>query len=98
MTEHLGYGEHDPVFRGLARGVRERGEGLGVVAVLLVFLPEGPWTADRGTCLHRQGGREIHISVIGTYDTAERRWLWGCSHPGLRGTAAVAVAEQARQL
>jgi hypothetical protein len=60
------------------------------------FVPGGPWTADLQTRLFRRGGREFVFAVLGTFDPAERSWLWGWANPGLQGTPAAAVAERAR--
>ncbi|MFE3644953.1 DUF6882 domain-containing protein [Streptomyces sp. NPDC059169] len=61
------------------------------------FLPTGDWTADLARCTYRQAGRELRISLLGTFDTNERSWLWSWANPGLQGTPVVAAAEQVRQ-
>ncbi|CAM5651673.1 hypothetical protein GCM10010343_35650 [Streptomyces avidinii] len=54
-------------------------------------MPEGPWTADLPSCLYRQGGLELRIAVLGTYDINEHSWMWGWANPGLRGSEVVAL-------
>ncbi|MFE3496179.1 DUF6882 domain-containing protein [Streptomyces sp. NPDC059175] len=61
------------------------------------FLLSGDWTADLARCTYRQAGRELRISLLGTFDTNERSWLWSWANPGLQGTPVVAAAEQVRQ-
>lgn len=33
----------------------------------------------------------MRVAVLGTYDMAERSWMWGWANPGLRDTGAVAL-------
>ncbi|MFF8842503.1 DUF6882 domain-containing protein [Streptomyces sp. NPDC015127] len=61
------------------------------------FLPMGEWSADLGQCLYRQSGRELRISLLGTFDTDERSWLWAWANPGFQGTPVVRAAEEVRQ-
>lgn len=61
------------------------------------FLPMGDWTADLGQCLYRQAGRELRVSLLGTFDTNEQSWLWSWANPGFQGAPVVAAAEQVRQ-
>ncbi|MEU6211540.1 MULTISPECIES: DUF6882 domain-containing protein [unclassified Streptomyces] len=65
--------------------------GAAQLEALTGFLPEGPWTADLPSCLYRQGGLELRIAVLGTYDLREQSWMWGWANPGLRGTEVVAL-------
>ncbi|MFF8828042.1 DUF6882 domain-containing protein [Streptomyces sp. NPDC015131] len=58
------------------------------------FLPSGPWTADLGECLYRQGGRDLRISILGTFDESDGSWLWGWANPGF-GDAPVVGASAA---
>lgn len=58
------------------------------------FLPAGDWTADLDQCLYRQGGRDLRISVLGTWDVRDGSWLWGWANPGF-GSAPVARAAHA---
>ncbi|WP_431676536.1 DUF6882 domain-containing protein [Kitasatospora sp. KL5] len=69
--------------------------GAEQLETLNTHVPGGPWTADLEARLFRQGGREFTFSVLGTFDPAERSWLWGWANPGLRGIPAVAVTEGA---
>ncbi|MEU0392886.1 DUF6882 domain-containing protein [Streptomyces sp. NPDC006208] len=61
------------------------------------FMPMGEWSADLGQCLYRQAGRELRISLLGTYDTSEQSWLWAWANPGFQGTPVAAAAEKVRQ-
>jgi hypothetical protein len=62
---------------------------------LMGFLPEGAsWTADLPTCRYRQGHVDIRVGVLGTYDAAQRSWMWGWANPELRGTPVAALSEQ----
>ncbi|MFD3452621.1 DUF6882 domain-containing protein [Streptomyces sp. NPDC058691] len=71
--------------------------GAEQLEALGAFLPEGPWTADLPSCLYRQGGQELRVAVLGTYDEQERSWMWGWANPGLRGTPVVSLAEEAER-
>ncbi|MFI8183962.1 hypothetical protein OG539_06910 [Actinacidiphila glaucinigra] len=71
--------------------------GAEQLEALTGFLPEGPWTADLPSCVYRQGGLELRVAVLGTYDTEERSWMWGWANPGLAGTPVVALAEEAER-
>ncbi|MEU7103940.1 DUF6882 domain-containing protein [Streptomyces stramineus] len=62
--------------------------------VLTDFLPQGPWTADLSRCLYQQGGLELRIAVLGTFDVQEQSWMWAWANPSLRGTPAAALAEE----
>ncbi|GGL93565.1 hypothetical protein GCM10010129_41780 [Streptomyces fumigatiscleroticus] len=68
--------------------------GAAQLEALTGFLPDGPWTADLPSCVYRQGGLELRVAVLGTYDLAERSWMWGWANPGLRGTPVTALAEE----
>ncbi|MEU3524767.1 DUF6882 domain-containing protein [Streptomyces sp. NPDC038707] len=72
----------------------ERHAAWGAVQLetLTAFLPEGPWTADLEACRYRQGELDLRVGVLGTYDTAERSWMWGWANPGLRDTPVVSRA------
>jgi hypothetical protein len=74
----------------LLEAERHAAWGAAQLEVLTGFLPEGPWSADLPACTYRLGGLELRVAVLGTYDTAERSWMWGWANPGLRGTGAVA--------
>ncbi|MER7110766.1 DUF6882 domain-containing protein [Streptomyces sp. NPDC000229] len=58
------------------------------------FMPSGPWTADLGQCLYQQGGRDLRISILGTFDESDGSWLWGWANPGF-GDMPVAGASAA---
>ncbi|MGW0703373.1 DUF6882 domain-containing protein [Streptomyces sp. NPDC002867] len=60
------------------------------------FLPMGEWSADLGQCLYRQSGRELRISLLGTFDTDEQSWLWAWANPGFQGSPVVQAAETLR--
>ncbi|MFG2356293.1 DUF6882 domain-containing protein [Streptomyces sp. NPDC048521] len=74
----------------LLEAERHAAWGAAQLEVLTGFLPEGPWSADLPTCTYRQGELELRVAVLGTYDRAERSWMWGWANPGLRGTEVVA--------
>ncbi|MFI0717147.1 DUF6882 domain-containing protein [Streptomyces inhibens] len=61
------------------------------------FLPTGPWTADLDRCIYRQSGRDLRISILGSYDESDGSWLWGWANPGFRDMPAVGAAEAVRQ-
>ncbi|MEU6314169.1 DUF6882 domain-containing protein [Streptomyces sp. NPDC047014] len=75
----------------LQEAERHAAWGAAQLDTLTGFIPEGPWTADLPACLYRQGGLELRIAVLGTYDLDEQSWMWGWANPGLRGTEAVAL-------
>jgi hypothetical protein len=60
------------------------------------FLPIGPWTVNLDERRYRQSGRELRISVLGSFDTAEGSWLWGWANPGFGKLPVVAAAEALR--
>ncbi|MFP1627617.1 DUF6882 domain-containing protein [Streptomyces sp. 5K101] len=60
------------------------------------FLPMGEWSADLGQCLYRQSGRELRISLLGTFDTDEQSWLWAWANPGFQGSPVARAAESLR--
>ncbi|HZF89117.1 DUF6882 domain-containing protein [Streptomyces sp.] len=76
----------------LLEAERHAAWGAAQLDALTRFLPEGPWTADLPSCLYRQGGLELRVAVLGTYDTEEQSWMWGWANPGLQGTEVVALA------
>lgn len=75
----------------LLEAERHAAWGAAQLEALTPFMPEGPWTADLPSCLYRQGGLELRIAVLGTYDTNEHSWMWGWANPGLRGSEVVAL-------
>ncbi|WP_370424229.1 DUF6882 domain-containing protein (plasmid) [Streptomyces sp. QH1-20] len=68
--------------------------GAAQLEALTDFLPQGPWTADLSACLYQQGGLELRVAVLGTFDAQDASWMWGWANPGLRDTSAVALAEE----
>ncbi|MBT2440356.1 hypothetical protein J7E93_09590 [Streptomyces sp. ISL-36] len=82
--------------RFLLEAERHAAWGAAQLDTLTGFLPDGPWSADLPSCVYRQGGLTLRVAVLGTYDTAERSWMWGWANPGLRDTPVVALAEQVR--
>ncbi|MGW7328696.1 DUF6882 domain-containing protein [Streptomyces sp. NPDC054840] len=76
----------------LSETERHTAWGVAQLEALGSFLPEGPWAADLPSCLYRQGALELRVSVLGTYDTEERSWMWGWANPGLKGTEVVALS------
>jgi hypothetical protein len=75
----------------LLEAERHAAWGAAQLDALTAFLPEAPWTADLPTCLYRQGGLEMRVAVLGTYDMDEQSWMWGWANPGLQGTEVVAL-------
>jgi hypothetical protein len=76
----------------LREAERHAAWGAAQLETLTAFLPDGPWSADLDACRYRQGELDLRVGVLGTYDSAERSWMWGWANPGLRGTEAVAPA------
>lgn len=71
--------------------------GAEQLEIFNAFMPVGEWSADLGHCLFRQAGRELRISLLGTYDTNEQSWLWAWANPGFQGSPVVGAAEKVRQ-
>ncbi|MFD8982727.1 DUF6882 domain-containing protein [Streptomyces sp. NPDC059564] len=69
--------------------------GAAQLQALMAFMPDGDWTADLDACVYRQGGLDLRVSVLGTYDMSEGSWMWGWANPGLRGTPVVALSGRA---
>ncbi|MFJ9797095.1 DUF6882 domain-containing protein [Streptomyces sp. NPDC101145] len=61
------------------------------------FLPSAPWTADLDACVYRQGGIELRVGLLGTFDQSDGSWLWGWANPGFAGAPVVAAAEALRR-
>ncbi|WP_149180773.1 DUF6882 domain-containing protein [Streptomyces sp. TRM49041] len=61
------------------------------------FLPSGPWTADLAACVYRQGGLDLAVGLLGTFDESDGSWLWAWANPGFGGTPVVALAERLRR-
>ncbi|MFE7777214.1 DUF6882 domain-containing protein [Streptomyces sp. NPDC057445] len=61
------------------------------------FMPTGPWTAQLDRCAYQQGGVELRISVLGTFDASDNSWLWGWANPGFSELPAVGAAEAVRR-
>ncbi|MFI2205374.1 DUF6882 domain-containing protein [Streptomyces sp. NPDC020192] len=75
----------------LLEAERHAAWGAAQLEALTAFLPEGPWSADLPSCRYQQGESTLRVAVLGTYDMAERSWMWGWANPGLRGTEVVAA-------
>ena len=60
------------------------------------FMPAGEWSADLEQCVYRQSGRELTVSLLGSYDVNEHSWLWAWANPGFGGTPVAAAAERLR--
>ncbi|MFJ9578895.1 DUF6882 domain-containing protein [Streptomyces sp. NPDC101191] len=75
----------------LLEAERHAAWGAAQLEALMAFLPDGDWTADLPACRYRQGGLDLRVAVLGTYDMDERSWMWGWANPGLRGTEVVAL-------
>ncbi|MFI8827027.1 DUF6882 domain-containing protein [Streptomyces sp. NPDC053431] len=75
----------------LLEAERHAAWGAAQLEALTAFLPEGDWTADLAACHYHQGGLDLRVAVLGTYDMDERSWMWGWANPGLRGTEVVAL-------
>ncbi|MFJ4799063.1 DUF6882 domain-containing protein [Kitasatospora purpeofusca] len=80
----------------LQEAERHSAWGAAQLEALNTTLPDGPWDVDLDTAVYRQGGREIRVAVLATYDLSERTWMWGWANPGLRGAPVVAAAERVR--
>ncbi|MEU9115929.1 DUF6882 domain-containing protein [Streptomyces sp. NPDC048483] len=61
------------------------------------FVPTGPWSADLDRRLYQQGGCDLRISILGSYDESDGSWLWGWANPGFRDSPAVGAAQRLRQ-
>ncbi|KJY29863.1 MULTISPECIES: DUF6882 domain-containing protein [Streptomyces] len=77
----------------LSEAERHAAWGAEQLHVLGSFLPGGPWTAELSSCTYQQGGLELRVAVLGTYDRDERSWMWGWANPGWRGEEVVALTE-----
>ncbi|MEU7025270.1 DUF6882 domain-containing protein [Streptomyces sp. NPDC046275] len=66
--------------------------GAAQLEALMDVLPDGDWSADLPGCSFRQGGVELRVGVLGTYDMNDASWMWGWANPGLRGTEVAALA------
>ncbi|WP_033222173.1 DUF6882 domain-containing protein [Kitasatospora phosalacinea] len=68
-----------------ARGA-EQLEALGRV------LPDAPWTADLERGVYESGGLTLRVGLLGTFDQADRSWLWGWANPGFAGAPVAAAS------
>ncbi|MET8628657.1 DUF6882 domain-containing protein [Kitasatospora sp. NPDC004669] len=80
----------------LQEAERHAAWGTAQLEALDAGIPDGPWDVDLDTGVYRQGGREIRVAVLATYDLSERTWMWGWANPGLRGAPVVAATERVR--
>lgn len=64
--------------------------GVQQLEALDAALPDGPWTADLERCVYESAGRTLRVGLLGTYDRAERSWLWGWANPGFGGSPVTA--------
>ncbi|MDI5962543.1 hypothetical protein POF50_007430 [Streptomyces sp. SL13] len=62
------------------------------------FLPDGEWSADLDTCRYRQGGRDLRISMLGTFSEEDGSWLWGWANPGFQGSPVTRTAGTLREI
>lgn len=60
------------------------------------FLPVGDWSADLGQRLFRQSGKELRISLLGTFEVNECSWLWAWANPGFASSPLAEAAEAVR--
>ncbi|URN17392.1 MULTISPECIES: DUF6882 domain-containing protein [Streptomyces] len=67
------------------------------VEVFTGHLPSGPWTADLSACVYRQGGLDLRVGLLGSYDESDGSWLWAWADPGFAGTPVAAAAEVLRR-
>jgi hypothetical protein len=70
--------------------------GMRQVEAFNEFMPIGPWTMNLEARVYQQSGRELRISVLGSYDTVEASWLWGWANPGFGMLPVVAAAKALR--
>ncbi|MEV0604695.1 DUF6882 domain-containing protein [Streptomyces sp. NPDC050315] len=61
------------------------------------FLPSGDWSADLDQCFYRQGGQDLRISVLGTWDVRDNSWLWGWANPGFANAPVARAAHALRR-
>ncbi|MFE7590089.1 DUF6882 domain-containing protein [Kitasatospora sp. NPDC057512] len=80
----------------LQEAERHAAWGTAQLEALDAVLPDGPWDVDLDTGVYRQGGREVRVAVLATYDLFERTWMWGWANPGLRGAPVVDATERVR--
>ncbi len=57
------------------------------------YLPGGEWSADLDRRLFRQGGREVRVSLLGSFSERDSSWLWAWANPGFKGTPVTGAAE-----
>lgn len=60
------------------------------------YLPMGDWTVNLTERIFRQSGREVSVSVLGSFATDDNSWLWGWANPQWAGSPAVAAADAVR--
>ncbi|MEU7565369.1 DUF6882 domain-containing protein [Streptomyces fradiae] len=83
---------------GFVRAVEPHaGWGIGQLEAFTGFLPSGPWTADLDACVYRQGGLDLRVGLLGSYDGSDGSWMWAWANPGFAGTPVAAAAEALRR-
>ncbi len=71
--------------------------GLEQLEAFNAFVPPGPWTADLSRRVYRQGGLELTVGLLGTFDESAGTWMWGWANPGFAGAPVTALAEGLRR-
>ncbi|MCF2528716.1 DUF6882 domain-containing protein [Yinghuangia soli] len=60
------------------------------------YLPTGDWTVNLTERIFRQSGRDVSVSVLGSYAMDDDTWLWGWANPQWAGSPAVEAADAVR--
>ncbi|UGQ12981.1 hypothetical protein LO772_04990 [Yinghuangia sp. ASG 101] len=62
------------------------------------FMPIGEWRVNLDERVYRQSGREIEVSVLGSFSTGDDTWLWGWANPSWRDPAVASAAAALRAI
>ncbi|NUU25981.1 MAG: hypothetical protein HOV68_31460, partial [Streptomycetaceae bacterium] len=64
------------------------------------YMPMGEWNVNLLDRKYRQSGRELTVSVLGSYALEDQTWLWGWANqsPSWKDSGVTAAAEAIRAI
>lgn len=62
------------------------------------FMPMGEWSVNLNDRVYRQSGREIAVSVLGSFSTDDDSWLWGWANPSWGDPEVTSAARALRAI
>ncbi|MGW0661528.1 DUF6882 domain-containing protein [Streptodolium elevatio] len=62
------------------------------------FMPMGEWSVNLNDRVYRQSGREVAVSVLGSFSTGDDSWLWGWANPSWGDPEVTSAARALRAI